>query len=60
MEDGIVPGDSGYPLKRYLLTPYNDPNSPKQEAFNKAHMRTRVTIRTNIWQMETSFSFITF
>ena len=44
MKDGIILGDSGYPFKSYLLTPYNDPIFHKQEAFNKAHIRTMVAI----------------
>ncbi|XP_039756277.1 putative nuclease HARBI1 isoform X2 [Pararge aegeria] len=37
-------GDSGYPLKNYLLTPYLHPNSQSQEQYNYSHIRTRNTV----------------
>ena len=37
-------GDSGYPCKNYLLTPYLDPTEPHEINYNKAHCQTRVRI----------------
>ena len=34
----------GYPCKPYLMTPYLNPTTTKEEAFNKAHTCTRVAI----------------
>ncbi|WAR13113.1 HARB1-like protein, partial [Mya arenaria] len=35
-------GDSGDPLKRFLMTPYLHPVSPAEERYNKVHKRGRV------------------
>ncbi|CAC5423162.1 HARBI1 [Mytilus coruscus] len=34
----------GYPCSKFLLTPYLHPATPSQEAYNRAHTRTRCTI----------------
>ncbi|XP_028419108.1 putative nuclease HARBI1 [Dendronephthya gigantea] len=44
LEDGIILGDSGYALKPYLMTPYTDPTTAKERAFNRSLKKTRVLI----------------
>jgi hypothetical protein len=46
---GLLLGDSGYPLKKYLLTPYRpDPREAHKKNYNRAHKRTRVLVEHTI------------
>lgn len=50
--DSIIVGDSGYALKKYLMTPFLNPASRGQELYNESQIRTRNCIeRTNgVWK----------
>lgn len=37
-------GHSAYPLKPWLLTPFLQPSTPAEVAYNSAHARTRVIV----------------
>ena len=51
--EGWLLGDSLYPLKPYLLTPLQNPVSPQERAYNRAHKKTRCLIERTfrIWKM---------
>ncbi|KAK4325124.1 hypothetical protein Pmani_004278 [Petrolisthes manimaculis] len=60
-ERGIIPGgchllgDSGYPCQPWLLTPYLQPRNVAQEAYNRAHKRTRCVVERGIGQLKRRF-----
>lgn len=43
-----VLGDSGYPLKRWLLTPFPNPQTPEQRAYNQRHSQARAVVERTI------------
>lgn len=45
-------GDSGYPNRRYLLTPLLHPRTRAEKSYNTSHMKTRVVVEclNGIWK----------
>lgn len=50
--NGILLGDSGYPLRQYLLTPILNPERPAEALYNEAHIRTRNSVERlyGVWK----------
>ncbi|XP_058482276.1 putative nuclease HARBI1 [Solea solea] len=53
--EGIFLGDRGYPCLPYRLTPYSDPGTEAEEAFNGALNSTRARIEMVFGQLKSRF-----
>ena len=40
----LFSGDLGYPLDRFLMTPYQNPSQPEELVFNQVHAKARNSI----------------
>jgi len=57
-EEGVLLGDSGYPCNKFLMTPYNQPQSLSQEKFNRAHKTTRCVIERSFSLLKRRFHIL--
>lgn len=50
--DSILMGDSGYALKKYLITPMDNPRTESERLFNEAQIRSRNPIERlfGVWK----------
>lgn len=50
--NGLLLGDAGYPVKSYLMTPLDNPESREEHLYNEAHIRTRNTVERlfGVWK----------
>ncbi|XP_046874060.1 putative nuclease HARBI1 [Hypomesus transpacificus] len=53
---GLLVGDQGYACQPFLMTPYPDPNTRPQTAFNVALSRTRVKIEMTFGILKARFN----
>ncbi|XP_062581522.1 putative nuclease HARBI1 [Saccostrea cucullata] len=54
-EGGWLLGDSGYPLKDFLMTPFNNPSTPTEERYNRAHCQTRNVVERAFGVLKSRF-----
>jgi hypothetical protein len=54
--DHVLLGDSGYPLKPWLMTPFLDPNTAGQRRYNRTHKKTRCLVERAIGQWKRRFN----
>lgn len=54
-DPGFLLGDSGYPLRRYLLTPVLNPSSEAEEAYNRHHINGRIVIEKAFGVLKSRF-----
>jgi hypothetical protein len=60
IHDGLILGDSGYPLNRYLMAPYLTPQTPAEERFNASLCRTCVLIEQTFGILKRKFQALQF
>jgi hypothetical protein len=51
----FFPGDSGYPLEPWLMTPFINPATPAEQRYNLSHSRTRNTVERLFGVMKNRF-----
>ena len=56
IDDGLILGDSGYALCRYLMTPYADPVTRPEKRYTRAHKSTRCSVERSIGQLKRRFA----
>ncbi|GFN90770.1 protein alp1-like, partial [Plakobranchus ocellatus] len=53
--NGLILGDSGYPIRDWLITPFGQPANVQEERLNLAHRETRVTVERCIGVLKRRF-----
>ncbi|KAK0145505.1 putative nuclease HARBI1 [Merluccius polli] len=57
---GVLLGDRGYPLRRYLITPVRRPATHAEAQFNESHKKTRCCIERTFGVLKSRFSCLSF
>ena len=56
--DFLLLGDSGYPIKPWLMVPFRNPETPAQQQFNKIFTKERVIIERCFGQLKKRFPML--
>ena len=56
--DFLLLGDSGYPIKPWLMVPFRNPETPTQQQFNKVFTKERVIIERCFGQLKKRFPML--
>ena len=58
IDDGVLIGDSGYPCKTYLLTPFDNPVGRSQRKYNRHLKCTRSSVERTIGRWKRRFHLL--
>ncbi|XP_060583052.1 putative nuclease HARBI1, partial [Ruditapes philippinarum] len=58
-QNGYLLGDSGYPCRPFLITPFLQPRNENEERFNKAHISTRNVVERVFGVWKRTFQYLT-
>lgn len=56
--NGWLLGDSGYPLKKWLITPIAHPQNDQEVQFNKSQCKTRNIVERSFGVLKARFRYI--
>ncbi|XP_023311821.1 putative nuclease HARBI1 [Anoplophora glabripennis] len=56
--DGLLLGDSGYALRKYLMTPLHNPILPEENLYNESHILTRNVVERSYGMWKRRFPIL--